>query len=106
MAGVVIVQKPSACFSMSTFGPLQKFSFTFAASGALNRICTRELASTLGYCASRTFDVAGLKSPASCPKQTLAASSIKIVNTFKVHLHKRQSRLGAGSLCQLQPWAW
>ena len=63
MGGVVNVQNPSGCFSMSTFGPLQKLIRTFDASGALNRICTRELLSTFGYCASRTFEVAGLKSP-------------------------------------------
>ena len=93
------VQKPSGCFSMSTLGPLQKLSFTFVASGALNRICTRELPSTFGYCASRTFDVAGLKSPWSCAKQTLAASSIANAITFKVHLRadrfESESRLGA-----------
>jgi hypothetical protein len=38
MGGVVTVQNPSACFSMSTLGPLQKLSFTLVASGALNRI--------------------------------------------------------------------
>jgi hypothetical protein len=47
---------------MSAFGPLQKFTRTFEASGALNRISTRELLSTLGYWASRTFYDAGLKS--------------------------------------------
>src|ERR1019366_1683974 len=94
--GVVNIQKPSACFSMSTFGPLQKLSFTFVASGALNRICTRELPSTFGYCASRTFDVAGLKSPRSCAKQKLAASSITNPITFKTHLRANVYRDRAG----------
>jgi len=82
MGGVVKVQNPSGCFSMSTLGPLQKFSLTLVASGALNRISTRELLSTLGYCASRTFEVAGLKSPESWPKQKLVASSTTIPIIF------------------------
>src|ERR1700738_2813867 len=89
MGGVVTVQNPSACFSMSTLGPLQKLSFTFIASGALNRICTRELLSTFGYCASRTFDVAGLKSPESCAKQQLAAKSTTIPISFIAHPHAK-----------------
>ena len=40
------VQNPSGCFSMSTFGPLQKFNLTFAASGAFARICTLPVLST------------------------------------------------------------
>ena len=35
MGSVVNVQNPSACFSMSTLGPLQKLSLTLLASGAL-----------------------------------------------------------------------
>src|SRR5882724_7670438 len=91
MGGVVTAQNPSACFSMSTLGPLQKLSFTFAASGAVNRICTRELLSTRGYCASRTFDVAGLKSPGSCAKQQLTANRNTIPNTFTVHLRAKHN---------------
>jgi hypothetical protein len=34
---VVTVQNPSACFSISTFGPLQKFNLTFVALGAFTR---------------------------------------------------------------------
>jgi len=52
---VTIVQNPSACFNMSAFGPLQKFTRTFVASGALIRISTRPVASTRGYSASQTF---------------------------------------------------
>src|ERR1017187_5815923 len=74
---------------MSTFGPLQKLSFTFVASGALNRICTRELLSTRGYCASRTFDVAGLKSTESCARQKLAANSTTIPISLIAHLRAR-----------------
>src|SRR5579871_2115064 len=81
IGGVVNVQNPSACFSMSAFGPLQKFTRTFAASGALKRISTRELLSTRGYCASRTLDVAGLKSP-SCATQKCYDASISITNAF------------------------
>src|SRR5581483_6583188 len=64
---------------MSPFGPLQKLTRTLLASGALMRISTRELLSTRGYCASRTLDVAGLKSPESCARQNGAASSATIV---------------------------
>src|SRR4051812_20461168 len=78
MGGVVNVQSPSACFSISAFGPLQKFTLTLVASGALKRISTREELSTRGYGASRTLDVAGLKSPESCAKQKLVAISISI----------------------------
>src|SRR3569833_671494 len=68
---------------MSAFGPLQKLTLPLVASGALNRICTRELLSTRGYCASRTFDVAGLKSAESYAEQRLAASSnAAIPNSF------------------------
>ena len=35
---------PSGCFTMSIFGPLQKFSRTFVASGAFSRTSTRPLA--------------------------------------------------------------
>src|SRR5579884_122927 len=76
MGGVVNVQKPSAVFSISAFGPLQKLTRTFSALGALIRISTRELPSTRGYCASRTLDDAGLKSPDSCAKQKGATSII------------------------------
>src|SRR5271165_6601886 len=110
MGGVVTVQNPSGCFSMSTFGPLQKLSFTFVASGALKRIWTRELLSTRGYCASRTFDVAGLKSPESCAKQKLAAKRITIpiclTATSVGDISPRQNHLGAGSTCTLRPLAW
>src|SRR4051794_23718578 len=71
------VQNPSSCFSMSAFGPLQKLTRTLLASGALKRICTRELLSTRGYCALRTLDEAGLKSLASCARQKLASSAIR-----------------------------
>ena len=49
------VQNPSGCLTMSTFGPLQKFSFTFVASGALIRICTLPVLSTRGYSDPQTF---------------------------------------------------
>ena len=62
---VVTVQKPSACFSMSTFGPLQKFNRTFAASGAFTRTSTLPAPSTRGYSAPQTFVAAGRKSPGS-----------------------------------------
>ena len=60
------LQTPSGCFTMSIFGPLQKFSRTFAASGALRRISTRPLLSTRGYGASQTLVEAGRKSEDSC----------------------------------------
>src|SRR6188508_595147 len=60
------LQIPSGCFTMSIFGPLQKFSRTFAASGALRRISTCPLLSTRGYCASQTLVEAGRKSEDSC----------------------------------------
>src|SRR6478609_11286877 len=63
---------PSGCFTMSTFGPLQKFSRTFVASGALSRISTRPVPSTRGYCASQTLVEAGWKSHASCAEQGAA----------------------------------
>ena len=53
------VQNPSGCFSMSTFGPLQKFNLTFVASEAFTRICTLPALSTRGYSAPQTFVVAG-----------------------------------------------
>ena len=59
------VQKPSACFSMSTFGPLQKFRRTLVASGALMRTSTLPAPSTRGYSAPQTLVVAGWKSPDS-----------------------------------------
>ena len=42
----------------------------------LIRICTRELASTRGYCASSTFDVAGLKPSETYAEQKVADISI------------------------------
>ena len=66
------VQNPSGCFTMSTFGPLQKFARTWVASGALNRISTRPVPSTRGYSAPQTLVDAGLKSPASWADATLA----------------------------------
>src|SRR3569833_3091122 len=89
MGGVVNVQNPSGCLSISALGPLQKFTRTLVASGALKRMSTRELLSTFGYCASRTFDVAGLKLPASCAKQKLAANSIHTPANFIFSLRKR-----------------
>ena len=59
------VQTPSGCFTMSTFGPLQKFRRTFVASGALRRTSTLPVLSTRGYSAPQTFVVAGRKSPES-----------------------------------------
>src|SRR6476469_924600 len=78
MGGVVNVQNPSACFSMSAFGPLQKLTRTLLASGALNRISTRELLSTRGYWAFRALDVAGLKSPEPCARQKGIAATATI----------------------------
>ena len=49
------VQNPSDCFTMSTFGPLQKFNLTFVASGAFTRICTLPALSTRGYSAPQTL---------------------------------------------------
>src|SRR5579859_3756937 len=98
MGGVVNVQNPSGCFSMSTLGPLQKLSLTLLASGALNRICTRELASTRGYCASRTFDVAALKSSGSCAKQKVAASSSTIPIRFIMYLREKH-------IAEPPPWS-
>ena len=46
---MVTVQKPSGCFTMSTFGPLQKFKRTLVASGAFTRTSTRPVLSTRGY---------------------------------------------------------
>ena len=66
------VQKPSACFTMSTFGPLQKLSRTFVASGALIRTSTLPAPSTRGYSAPQTLVVAGWKPAGSCAEQTLA----------------------------------
>src|SRR5579884_812653 len=83
------VQYPSARFSMSAFGPLQKFTLTLVASGALKRISTRELLSTCGYLASRTLDEAGLKSPESCAKPRLAAIRSTIPITRMKRLHSR-----------------
>src|SRR5881227_1089083 len=91
MGGVVAVQYPSDPLSMSILGPLQKLSFTLAASGALNRICTRELLSTFGYCASSTFDDEGLKSPCSCAKQRLAANTTPIAINLIAFLRPRQA---------------
>src|SRR5687767_3036105 len=47
---------------MSTFGPLQKFSLTWVASGAFTRTCTRPPSSTRGYSAPQTFVDAGRNS--------------------------------------------
>jgi hypothetical protein len=49
-----MVQNPSCCFSMSSFGPLQKFNRTFVASGAFTR-STLPALSTRGYSAAQTF---------------------------------------------------
>ena len=68
------LQKPSGCFTMSTFGPLQKFSRTFVASGALSRTSTRPLLSTRGYCASHTLVEAGRKSVLPVPNRVLAGT--------------------------------
>ncbi len=62
---MVTVQKPSGCFTMSTFGPLQKFNRTFVASGALTRTSTLPALSTRGYSAPQTLVAAGRKSPGS-----------------------------------------
>ena len=78
MGGVAKVQNPSACFSISAFGPLQKLTLTLPASGALKRIRTRELLSTAGYCAFITFVVAGLKSPEPWARQKGAVTSMVI----------------------------
>src|SRR5688500_16369000 len=69
------VQNPSACFSMSTFGPLQKFTRALAASGALMRISTRPVLSTRGYSAPHTLVSAGLKSLGCCAEQIAATDS-------------------------------
>src|SRR4051794_5529131 len=63
---------PSGCFTMSTFGPLQKFSRTFVASGAFSRTSTRPVLSTRGYGASQTLVEAGRKSVGSCAEQRAA----------------------------------
>ena len=57
---------------MSTFGPLQKLSFTLVASGALMRICTRPPSSTRGYSAPQTLVSAGLKLSAPWAKPSVA----------------------------------
>src|ERR1700689_1205946 len=94
---VVKVQKPSACFSMSAFSPLQKLTLTLAASGALNRIRTLELPSTCGYCASRTFDEAGLKSPGAWARPRLALNNNMIpifsILYLRTHLQAEKFRL-------------
>src|SRR5687768_17804485 len=69
------VQNPSACFSMSTFGPLQKFTRALASSGALMRISTRPVLSTRGYSAPHTLVSAGLKSLGCCAEQIAATDS-------------------------------
>src|SRR5947209_885610 len=99
MGGVVNVQNPSACFSISAFGPLQKLTLTLLASGALNRISTRELLSTRGYFASRTLDAAGLKSPESCAKQKGIATIITtaISRMAPPDIFPQPERPGSGS---------
>src|SRR5579863_8645804 len=87
---VVNLQNPSACFSMSAFSPLQKFTRTFVASGALNRIWTRELLSTWGNWASRTLEEAGLKSLEPWAKQRLALNNIGIAMVRIMHLRSRE----------------
>jgi hypothetical protein len=56
------------CFSISTFGPLQKFSLTFAASGAFTRISTLRALSTRGYAAPQTLVSAGRNSGLRAPR--------------------------------------
>ena len=63
------VQNPSDCFSISTFGPLQKFNLTFAAPGAFTRTCTLSVLSSRGYSAPQTLVAAGRKSLDSCPQE-------------------------------------
>src|SRR6185312_580865 len=75
-----MVQNPSACFAISAFGPLQKFTFTSVASGAFTRICTRPAPSTRGYSAPQTFVVAGAKSVDSAAQQVVAINRIRIVS--------------------------
>ena len=78
--GVVTVQNPSCCFSMSTFGPLQKFTSLCVASGALTRICTLPALSTRGYSASQTLVAAGRKSTDSCAQQKMENNEIRKMN--------------------------
>ena len=87
------VQDPSACFSMSIFGPLQKFTRALAASGALMRISTRPVASTRGYSAPHTLVSAGLKSPCGCAEAIAATDTSANANaTFFI---VRPSRSGS-----------
>src|SRR5919197_1581990 len=65
---------PSACFTMSTFGPLQKFRRTLVASGALIRTSTLPAPSTRVYGAPQTLVSAGLESLESFAEPRLAAS--------------------------------
>lgn len=64
---------------------------TFEASGALNRICTRELLSTCQYCASRTFELAGLKSLEFRANDKLAANRAPTPITFTAFLRGRHA---------------
>src|SRR6185295_8684694 len=63
---------PSDCFTRSSFGPLQKLTRTFVASGALIRTSTLPAPSTRGYSAPQTFVAAGRNSPDSWAEQRLA----------------------------------
>src|SRR6185295_7774657 len=79
-----MVQNPSGCFSMSALGPLQKFTRTLAASGALTRSCTLPALSTRGYSAPQTFVAAGWKVLASCAQHRVANRKIIIPAVFIV----------------------
>ncbi len=51
----------SHLWACPSFGPLQKFNFTCAASEAFTRTCTRPAASTRGNSAPQTFVLRGMK---------------------------------------------
>src|SRR5690349_15986653 len=82
---------------MSTLGPLQKFSFTLLASGALIRICTRPAESIRGYSAPQTLVSAGWNWFASSATQvpvmkTRATASILMTTPDVSRARKNRSR--------------
>src|SRR5262245_16275677 len=94
---------------MSTFGPLQKLSFTLFASGALMRTCTRPVASMRGYSAPHTFVSAGWNWAASWANETPAvtsrASAIVLMNfPWSIDYEFRERGCRARGTCAAASW--
>src|SRR5580704_5354627 len=70
---------------MSSFGPLQKLSFTAVALGAFTRICTLPALSTRGYSAPHTLVSDGLNPSVSWARveKAVRRSNVRIDSSFK-----------------------